>query len=100
MRQPSQKFDVYSALLGETDITLNKNQRTTFVVFHQSEVKKEKYGACNAVNFKGLKRQLTKAKSRPRDWYWMMKALDVSDHGEVKIKGGFSSATCFSKTGS
>ena len=29
---------VYSALLGETDITLHKNQRTTFVVFHQSAV--------------------------------------------------------------
>ena len=31
-----QKFDVYSALLAETDITLRENQRTTFVVFHQS----------------------------------------------------------------
>ena len=31
-----QKFDVYSALLAETDITLKKNQRTTFVVFHRS----------------------------------------------------------------
>ena len=31
-----QKFDVYSALLAETDIKLKENQRTTFVVFHQS----------------------------------------------------------------
>ena len=31
-----QKFDVYSALLAETDNKLKENQRTTFVVFHQS----------------------------------------------------------------
>ena len=33
-----QKFDVYSALLAETDVTLKENQRTTFVVFHRSAI--------------------------------------------------------------
>ena len=33
-----QKFDVYSALLAETDLTLKENQRTTFVVFHRSDI--------------------------------------------------------------
>jgi len=36
-----QKFDIYSALLAETDYTLKENQRTAFVVFVQSALTKK-----------------------------------------------------------
>ena len=37
-----QKFDVCSALLAETYVTLKENQRTTFVVFHWSALFRSK----------------------------------------------------------